>query len=519
MESDQSRRTSAVPSWVAIALLLALALGLRLWIVARTEVAARDSIGFIRTALRFENESWIDVVRSSEQPPGYALVVLTVSWPVRAIAGATTCDTMVLSAQLASVLMGVLSIIPLARLGREIGDRRVGWLAAGFTLTLPGLLRLTSDGLSEATFLFFVATALWLGVRALRRPSVMRMALCGVAVAAAYLTRPEGLELAIAAAVALIALQFTARRQPWRRVGGQMAGLACGVLVGVVPYVAVTGQLTNKNTAKVMIGAPGGDPSRLVPYGKAEPPAASRSILAVWMQESGGAAGPRWWWTIKALASETTQSLQYYGFALALLGAGVLRFGPRSMAGRFLIGTLVALHVAVLLRMASLSGYLSERHTLYFVVAACVPAAAGLLWLGTRLRPAAGFAVACCLLGFMIAGTLPSISKPLHGNRSGHKAAGRFLAEAVTPEDKILDPFNWAEFYARPVNPLPAPAKPRRWFVVLEAGDNPHSRLPALADARRMAEYGTLVYSSPATGPKNSGVVHVYEVTRSQIGQ
>ena len=61
------------------------------------------------------------------------------------------------------------------------------------------LYRLTSDGLSEATFLFWASLTLWLGVRALRGPSAGRMLAVGLGAAAAYLTRPEGLELAVAA--------------------------------------------------------------------------------------------------------------------------------------------------------------------------------------------------------------------------------------------------------------------------------------------------------------------------------
>src|SRR4051812_36866089 len=176
----------SIPTWLPLAALVVIGCVLHAWVIARTEVAARDSIGFIRTALRFENERWAQVVRTSEQPPGYALTVLAVSWPVRAFTGNTSCDTMVLAAQIASALMGVLAIVPMVRLGRELSDRRIGWLAAGVFLALPGLMRLTSDGLSEATFLFWISLTLWLGVRALRQPSVLRMLTCGLGVAAAY---------------------------------------------------------------------------------------------------------------------------------------------------------------------------------------------------------------------------------------------------------------------------------------------------------------------------------------------
>src|SRR5205823_2699803 len=137
--------------------------------------------------------------------------------------------------------------------------------------------------------------------------------------------------------------------------------------------------------------------------------------------------------------------------------------------------------------MATLSGYLSERHVVMFILIGSFPAAAALLWLGGRLRPSAAFATSCGLLGILLLVELPVLAKPLHGNRAGHKAAGRWLASVITSDDTIVDPFNWAEFYAHPPLPPPVPPHPKNWYVVLENSDNQHSRLPALADAKKTA--------------------------------
>src|SRR5436305_8135247 len=88
--------------WGRILLVALLALLVRGWLITHTEVSARDSIGFIRYALQFDDKRWTDVVRSFEQHPGYPVLVWLVSRPVRLIAGGTSCDAMVLSAQLAS---------------------------------------------------------------------------------------------------------------------------------------------------------------------------------------------------------------------------------------------------------------------------------------------------------------------------------------------------------------------------------------------------------------------------------
>jgi hypothetical protein len=166
------------------------------------------------------------------------------------------------------------------------------------------------------------------------------------------------------------------------------------------------------------------------------------------------------------------------------------------------------MHVLLVCHMASLSGYLSERHTLIIVFAGCFPAAAALLTIGDRLRatgmargvPFASVATAA-IVAALVAAELPTLAKPLHGNRAGHKAAGRWLAEHATPADAIADPFNWAEFYAGPPLPAPRPARPDRLFVVLESSDNQHSRLPHIPDAKAKAKLGELVYQWPERGP------------------
>ena len=61
-----------------VALLLVLALGLRVWHYSTTEVASRDSIYYIRMAWDFANGRGIEAVRGAEQHPGYPLLVCAV---------------------------------------------------------------------------------------------------------------------------------------------------------------------------------------------------------------------------------------------------------------------------------------------------------------------------------------------------------------------------------------------------------------------------------------------------------
>src|SRR6266851_2803311 len=207
-----------------LALLLLVAFGLRAWQITHTEVAARDSIGFIRQAWRLREQPIKDVLRSSEQHPGYPMMVAAVSLAVQRVVDGSDAATMQLSAQLTSAIAGVLLVIPMFFLGKALFSRSVGFWAALLFQVLPTSSRVMADGLSEGTFLLFAATGLWLGVIALRGQSKVLFGLAGLAGGLAYLTRPEGAAVVAATGAALLGMQVN---KVWRRSSVQLA--ICGV--------------------------------------------------------------------------------------------------------------------------------------------------------------------------------------------------------------------------------------------------------------------------------------------------
>src|SRR5262249_48602253 len=87
-----------------VLVLCVLAMTLRLYLVRHTEVAARDSIGYIRYAWQLGHQPWREVLCKTEQPPLYALSVLAMSAPVHRVFKGPESVVMQLSAQLVSVL-------------------------------------------------------------------------------------------------------------------------------------------------------------------------------------------------------------------------------------------------------------------------------------------------------------------------------------------------------------------------------------------------------------------------------
>lgn len=84
-EAVEEKTLPSVRSQVFILLILMLLVaGLRTWQITHTEVAARDSIGFIRYAWLLENSTdWKSVVKDAQQHPGFPLAIHLASKPVR----------------------------------------------------------------------------------------------------------------------------------------------------------------------------------------------------------------------------------------------------------------------------------------------------------------------------------------------------------------------------------------------------------------------------------------------------
>jgi hypothetical protein len=107
----------------------------------------------------------------------------------------------------------------------------------------------------------------------------------------------------------------------------------------------------------------------------------------------------------------------------------------------------------------------------------------------------------------------------MHPQREGHKHTGRWLAENMRPEDWLIDPFAWSEWYAgRTLHDTTRyDGYPKvKWVVIEEAkpGKNaePHSRLPQLDEAQELKKKGELMYRWPEQPDGQVPTVCVYRV-------
>ncbi len=536
VQGDPANRAASPPrgsprrDLALIGLLLLAALGLRAWHLMHTEVAARDSIGFIRYAWLLGHHPWIETIRDprQEQHFGYPLAILAVSYPVRQFMAGPEPAVMQFSAQLASCLASILLVVPTFYLGRELFNRGVGFWAALLFQCLPAAGRVFADGLSEGVFLLFAATALFGAVRAFRAHGPAWFALAGAASALAYLTRPEGALIVAATGAVLLGVQcIRARRAPWLRF------LACGTALGMTavtvgsPLYLITGKLTVKPTAgrvfENVTGAGAAEPS---------PPAGAdaRAALpfAVWLPATDPA--------FAAVGREFVKGGHYVLWLPTLLGLWWFRDRFRLRPGAWVLLLVSLAIMALMWRVAALLGYVSDRHLLLPLLCGSYPAVAMIPQLVTgaaaltrwlpllgvlRARlPAAVHPVwtALFMAGLALA-ALPKTLEPLHANRSGFRDAGAWIAGHSHDWDEVVDPYSWTNYYSgrvfledeRPATPA---GQKRVAYLIVEESGHDHPRLKMEQAAKERSKAGRKVWQWKGRHRKEVVEVVVYEVPK-----
>jgi hypothetical protein len=541
---------SAARNWAdlrSLALLVLLAVALRAWQIAHTEVTSRDSIGYIRIAWHLQHESWAEVIPHAPQHPAYPLAVLGMSVLVRYFIPDDLPLAWQLSAQLASALAGVLLILPMYFLGRELFDRRVAFWACLLFQCLPSSGKVMGDGLSDTLFLLFACLAFWFACIALRRGSWLFFALTGLAGGLAYWTRPEGALVVGVAGLVLLGLQTSRRwHRSWRSVLVNGTALSAAALAVMVPYMLAIGGITVKNTPNIMINQQRPDADwegRLRPQASSEQKTLrtpGSPLFAIWwkpelsevehvvanakdLRELQHLKPPsRYLWAFKALYVELSKGFFYVSWLPALLGLWWFRDLFRRVPGVWVLLLTCLSLTALLYRVAEKMGYLSDRHLLLVILCGSYWAVAGVIVLGerlaigmVRLRPdllgtryldRRGWSLGLLLL--LTLSPLPRTLERLHAERAGFRTIGQWLAEHTSPGDFIEDPYCWASYYAGRVflegrEDLSA-EQPPCYYVVLEKSLNPHPHLVSLAMA--------MIH----TGDKRTVAIHCEEVRRGK---
>jgi hypothetical protein len=357
-------------------------------------------------------------------------------------------------------------------LALEVFDGRTAWLACLVTIANPTMGSIVLNVLSESTFLLWWTFGLWAAVRFLREGHFRWLPLAIGFGAVAYLTRPEGILLALALAASLLILPLLqATRINWPRWWRALAFLGGGLVLLVGPYIALKGGLGTKPPIAQVLGlAPRAQPLAL--EREAPLPPGQTAI------ETYRLATVR---VLEVCRESVTASLLPFAI-VGLVMAG--RNANRARAVLFLTIVLAASAVA-LVRLHATAGYCTPRHALVPGMLLALAAAHAISeiarrasipgrWLGIadeRLRP--GPAVWAVLLGLLV--LVPNMRNlgPINaGPYSVYHHAGEWLSRNAHGAEQVLDMTDWSLYFSQRAgykfaDVYLAPANPQtRWIVV-----------------------------------------------------
>jgi hypothetical protein len=189
---------------------------------ARSFGAKDDSCAYIDYARALAVGRFSEI-HHQDYPPLYPLLIV--------IAHAAVGDWM-WAAQAVTLTATALALLPLYLLARLTSGRRVAWICCWLALAHPLLVEWGVAAMSDGPYLFCYLSALLCAIQAARRGALLDYLLCGTLGAAAFLIRPEGLQLGL-----LLPPLALVGRGVRALPGLAAAGLAACVIAG--PYIAV----------------------------------------------------------------------------------------------------------------------------------------------------------------------------------------------------------------------------------------------------------------------------------------
>ena len=240
-----------------LALLLVVAVGVRLCFLGRAGVIETDGVLYTRMARSLQaGEGFLGLngKPSLSARPLYPWLVAAVQHGI---------GDWELSGRVASLSVGALVPLLVCLLGISLFGEGAGFLAGLLTAVSPELASCSIQVMTESTYSFAVCLALVVFITARRRSSPGAFFVSGAVWALPYLTRPEGVLFWGANAVAILLLP--PRAAPLKRRVVDLVWHALGVAAIVLPYTAWFHSIRGEWTLSPEIGVvtPGSFPDAL----------------------------------------------------------------------------------------------------------------------------------------------------------------------------------------------------------------------------------------------------------------
>jgi 4-amino-4-deoxy-L-arabinose transferase-like glycosyltransferase len=182
VEPTQALKTLLLKPATAVAVVIGLALALRLYLIPFHDVISTDGTSYVRTAKALGSGT----IDGLGVYGFYPVLVWIFSLP------GLEMET---AGRLVSAIAGSLLVLPVYLLGKELFSRRAALVACLLTAVWPPLVSWACEVMTQAAYITLVLAGIYLVWRMLNKPSPVAGAMAGLLMALAFMTRPEGLLL------------------------------------------------------------------------------------------------------------------------------------------------------------------------------------------------------------------------------------------------------------------------------------------------------------------------------------
>ncbi len=239
-----------------LAIVLLIALPVRVGVALHAAMLSRDGVHYLWYAQHLAADPWTEIQRQDHHPlyPALVLAAHTAMKPLAAVAPGVFADPVTswtLAGLAVTMLAGLAVVLGVHALTAALFDRRTALIAAFLTALAAEFCQHSADALTDmphlAVFLFALAAA----AKGLEGDAWPRLAAAGALSGIAFLIRPEGAEVALAAAATAL---FLPRHVPLTKRFRNAACIALAALLIAAPYMFATGRLIKKKPITRFLG-------------------------------------------------------------------------------------------------------------------------------------------------------------------------------------------------------------------------------------------------------------------------
>ena len=460
---------------IHLAILLLIALGIGVYLIATTVVITKDGVWYIQEARKFSSDPQ-DVIRGF-LPFGYPFLIFAAHKLVTSLSGGSSLSTWIYSAQSITLLCRLLALIPLYFIGKLLVGSKRSFQAIFILIILPYPAEFVSDVLREWPHILFLASGFLFLFWAVKQDNCLMFGATGLAAGLGHTIRPECAQLLIYGALWIFIRLFSPKPSMSRpKLLCALSVLLIGFAIPAAPYMTARGQFLPEKL-KVLISSADHHESEKIQ----EPETNSGNDTFT----ASGAPGK----IVKAigeLAGAMNENLMYFFVPPLLIGI-YFRFRKRSPATeieRFFVPAFAALNVVMLIALYYSWGYISRRHCLPLVVFTIFYVPIGLEvsanWLANRFSKSPPASDRDCRRWFfilLITGTaicMPKLLRLSSSDKQGYRTAATWLKENTAQEDLIAVPDSRISFYAERKGLIydASPAAGAEYVVIIVKNEN-----------------------------------------------